>query len=160
MNPAAFYDDPQKQKELDAVALTLLGTPFGAHAMVPGAAIDCIHVNIWCYRWTRFLAELELPSYSLDTGAHAAQSQLLAWLDACPKFAVITFIPGKPEAIARPGDTLCFNLGLSEHHVGLVRLSQQFVHVLPKPGRAVIQSALTEPYYRRRVTAIYRPLAT
>ena len=150
-----YYSNIERVFNLIAKAESLIGTPFAAHSMVPQCGMDCIHVNAWCYLHTGFLKEFNPPPYALDSGSHAKESQLLKWLNESFNFHKLPFLISDLMA----GDTICFNMGLSEHHVGLVIGGGDFVHILPKPGRAVIKSSLIrETYYSHRVSAVYRPM--
>jgi len=148
-----FFNSPERLAALGAVAQSWLDTPFAPHAMVKGAGVDCVHLVAAIYLHCGVLSEFRPPRYSLDAGHHNKDSQLLAWLNDSPRFASVPFDP----ASVLPGDTLTFNLGLSEHHVGLMLDGQRFIHVLPR--RRVIISSLAESYYRRRVTSVFRPVA-
>jgi len=143
-----FFDSPDRLKQLSYEACRWLDTPFAPHASVCGAGVDCVHLVAAIYRACGVLAEFRPPKYTLDGGSHNQESQLLAWFNAHPRFARVNS-PGV-------GDALCFNLGLSEHHAGLVLSEGHFIHVLPR--RQVIISHLQEKYYSRRITAIYRPM--
>lgn len=151
-----FYDHQARIIALNFHAAELVDTPFAPHAMVPGAGIDCVHVNAWCYLKTGFLKTFEPPRYSMDLGDHAKESALIGWLDGRDDFKRILMPPSAEDPMA--GDAICFNMGMSEHHVGLMINGKQFVHVLPR--RRVIISSLVEPAYARRVTAMYRPMDT
>ena len=147
-----FYDTEQRRAAVVFHAGELLGTPFAAHAMVPGVGIDCVHVNAWAYLKTRFLDQFNPPAYSLDAGSHNRKSQLLDWLERHPRFRVVN------AGELMTGDTLCFNLNLSEHHAALCLGGKSFAHVLHFGARKVITSSLKEPYYAHRLRAVYRPM--
>jgi hypothetical protein len=113
------------------------------------------------------LTEFNPPHYALDSGSHAKKSQLLNWLDSHGGFLKIAaggrpLLPvGAAEYEPICGDSICFNMGLSEHHVGLMLNEKDFIHCLFFGPRKVIVTDLTkEVYYKRRVTAIYRPMQT
>ena len=145
-----YFDSDERRLSLRFHAAEWLGTPFAPHAMVRRAGTDCVHLVAAIYIATDFLTEFAPPAYALDSGAHAKKSQLTAWLDAHPAFLKLD-----ARSTPQPGDTLCFNMGLSEHHVGLMLDGSQFIHVLPR--RFVLLSSLTEAYYARRIASIYRP---
>lgn len=151
MNTRPFFWSPERILALRFHAGELVDTPFVPHAMVPGSGIDCIGVNAWCYLKTGFLKDFKPPRYALDSGQHATESALLKWLDARTDFLRL---PRLDSGLAA-GDTICFNLGLSEHHVGLVLNDSQFIHVLPR--RRVLISSFAESYYSRKITAAYQP---
>ena len=155
MNTAGndFYNTPEKVQALRFHAGELVDTPFAAHQMVPGAGIDCIHVNAWCYLKTGLLQSFMPPEYSLDGGRHARESKLLKWLNEDPRFK-------RAAEPLQAGDTVCFNMGLTEHHVGLAIDGKRFVHCLFFGPRRVVVSSFEEPYYRHRLSKIYRPVTT
>lgn len=128
-----------------------MGTPFVSHACVRGAGVDCVHLIAAIYRACGVIENFNLPKYALDSGSHNTDSQLLAWLDAHPRFVRLP-----SQSATRIGDILCFNLGMSEHHIAALVDERRFIHVLP--SRFVILSSLDERHYTRRITAIYRPI--
>jgi cell wall-associated NlpC family hydrolase len=140
---------------LNAAALPWLDTPFAAYARVKGAGVDCVNLVAAIYVECGALAEFNPPRYCLDAGVHTKDSQLMAWLDGSPKFWRVVM---PRDGAVRAGDTLCFNLGLSEHHVALMLDANKLIHVLPR--RRVIISSLDESYYSKRITAVYRPIET
>lgn len=152
-----FFDTSQRIQSLHFHAAELVGTPFAFNAMVPGGGIDCIHVAAWCYIKTGLMQKFEPPKYALDTGSHCKDSEVLKWLDANPQFQKLA-IEGNSF---QPGDLLCFLQRASEHHVGIMlglleQKPKAFVHV--ECRREVLISDLNQHYYRRRVTAAYRPV--
>jgi cell wall-associated NlpC family hydrolase len=159
---APFYNSFDRILALQFHAAELVDTPFVKYAMVPGTGggIDCVHVNAWCYLKTGFLKNFAPPKYALDSGSHSKESALLKWLNAHAGFKRLE-LPDFNIVLPplRAGDTICFNLGLSEHHVALMLGGDAYVHVLSQTGRRVIISSLEkESYYRRHVTAVFRPL--
>jgi cell wall-associated NlpC family hydrolase len=150
-----FYATEERILSLRFHAGEMVDTPFAHNAMVPGAGVDCVHVNAWAYLKSGFLKSFNPPRYALDSGLHARESQLLAWFYGHREF--LSLEDGQPLlSKVLCGDSICFNLGLSEHHVGLMLDDKKFVHVLPH--RRVIVSSLEERYYARRITAVYRPI--
>jgi cell wall-associated NlpC family hydrolase len=149
-----FFNTIERRAALLNAALAWRDTPFAPHAAVKGAGVDCVHLVAGILQEVGALPAIEWPRYALDSGVHAKESALLGWLDQCPEFERIADFKS-PLASGTPGDVICFNLGLSEHHIGLMLDAQRFIHVLPQ--RRVIVSSLNESYYGRRVTAVYRP---
>lgn len=126
----------------------LLGTPFVAHAMIPGAGMDCIHVCAWVYLQTGFLKTFQEPHYTLDGGKHLQRSALIAWLEESKLFVKVE----TPQI----GDTLCFKFRARvEHHVGLALSGTSFVHCLSH--RAVETSDWSHSPYKQMLSAVYRP---
>lgn len=150
-----YFHSLDRVKVLREAAKQCIGTPFTANAMIPGIGMDCIHLNAWSYLQSGFLKEFNPPKYALDSGHHCKESQLLKWLDARPDFKFI----GRSYLDTCPGDTICFKMGgLSEHHVGLMLDVKRFVHCLFFGPRQVVESSLSEDFYRKRITAVYRPM--
>lgn len=144
-----YFDDPRQQERLLFHAAKLKGTPFIPHAMIPGAGMDCIHVNVWVYLQTGFLKEFREPKYTLDGGKHLGESRLIAWLKHSGKFAEVT----TPQI----GDTLCILWSAAvEHHAGLVLAGKNFMHCVKAHGVQISKWNR----YRRIITAIYRPILT
>jgi cell wall-associated NlpC family hydrolase len=152
-----FYCTEEKTIALNYHASKLVDTPFAPHAMAPGMGIDCIHVNAYVYLQTGFLKPpFTPPRYQLDSGNHTKESQLLKWLDENKQFDRLA---SRPPENPKAGDAICFNLGLSEHHVGLMLNEKQFIHVLATRRGRVIISNVSDFYYSHRVTAVFRPLS-
>ena len=152
----AFFATEERVKALRFHALELVDTPFAAHAMMPGVGIDCVHVNAWCYLKTGFLKSFEPPAYALDEGQHTERkdSKLIKWLEGSGKFERLD-----DDRIFFVGDTLCFDTGKSEFHVGLMLDENRFIHVLAMArGRVIVSDLEREVYYHRRVRAAYRPM--
>lgn len=147
-----FFTSAVSQEILRFHAAEWLGTPFVAHAMVRGVGADCVHLVAAIYLASGFLVEFTPPAYALDSGMHREQSQLVGWLETHPRFLRVDPNVDRPMA----GDTLCFNMGLSEHHAGLMLTGGEFIHTLPR--RMAIVSSLTERFYSRRITAMFRPM--
>lgn len=145
-----FYNTPERLLALRYNAAKLVGTPFAKGAMVPGAGMDCVHTVAWCYLQTGFMQKFEPPKYALDSGSHTKKSQLIKWLSENPMFTRVEEI--------QPGDTLCLNLRLCEHHAGLALDCDKFVHSIFFGPRKVIISTLKDYGYKRRITAIFRPI--
>jgi cell wall-associated NlpC family hydrolase len=89
----------------------------------------------------------------MDGGEHRGTSQVLEWLDACPRFARVQ-LPAPPAFAV--GDLLAFRLGRVAHHVGLVTGRHTFIHAMRNYG--VIESRLDDPTFAKRFVALYRPV--
>jgi cell wall-associated NlpC family hydrolase len=143
-----YFSTPERLAALRAHAEQWLGTPFAAHAMVRGAGVDCVHLGAALYMACGVFTEFSPPNYSLDAGAHQADSQVVGWLDSHPCFLRFP--------VPLPGDCLCFRFGKSEHHIGVLVDGAKFIHALPR--RSVMFGSLRESYYAHRLAAIYRPM--
>lgn len=166
----SFFESEERIKALRFHAAELIDTPFAAHAMVPGVGIDCVHVNAWCYLKTGLLGSFEPPAYQLDEGSHTEpqESKLIKWLRGAIEFRELEF--AEPRSMSdqafvcartvQAGDTLCFDTGKSEFHVGLLLDRQHFVHVLAmQRGRVIVSDLLKELYYLRRLRSAFRPVS-
>jgi cell wall-associated NlpC family hydrolase len=152
-----YFGTEERIKALRFHAAELVDTPFAAHAMVPGVGIDCVHVNAWCYLKTRLLTTFAPPQYQLDEGQHAEESKLIKWLRGAKEFRELDAL--SPGQWIAPGDTICFDVGKSEFHVGLMLDRQHFIHVLAMHrGRVIISNIVTEVYYARRLRSVFRPI--
>jgi hypothetical protein len=159
-----FFSTDARRQDLVRAALDWRDTPFVNHGMVKHAGVDCVHLVAAILIETGALKQFQWPNYSLDSGAHSKESALLAWMDNCPSFSKL---PTWTLSDIAAGDAICFNLKLSEHHLGLMldegggpgaSRSARFIHVLPQ--RRVIVSTFGESYYVRRITAVYRPVSS
>lgn len=157
-----YFDDPKMQERLLFHASKLIGTPFVPHAMIPGAGMDCIHLNAWVYLQTGFLKTFKAPQYTLDAGKHLERSALIDWLETSGRFFRLGGSGNLPESAGnlpaqiQPGDTLCFRFRARvEHHVGLAIGAKTFLHCLQR--RTVEKADWSHPPYKQMLTAVYRP---
>ena len=151
MNP--YFSTVNRIAGLGAEARAWIGTPFAAKAMVKGAGADCVGLVAGIYMATGFMKSFTPGLYALDEGVNAAESKLLAWFVGRLDFESV----GAEVTRLSPGDAIIFRIGgRVEYHAGLMLANGDFIHVLPK--RAAIISNLRESFYRRRITAIFRPL--
>jgi cell wall-associated NlpC family hydrolase len=157
-----FFRAQHHRNQLCLEAVKWIGTPFVPHAAVRGAGVDCVNlvgqILIACGHAKGF----ELPHYAMDGGKHNRTSQLCDYLDGRADFARINpqaaaaqLVVG-PAALVQPGDVLCFTIGRSSHHVGMLVHGKTFVHALF--GRKVSFGSLSDGVFKRSLTAIYRPL--
>ncbi len=151
-----FFHTPERQQALAVEARAWLGTPFVAHGACRGAGVDCVHLLGAVYAALGVLpadALTTLPGYACDSGAHARESALLAWLRARPEFAERQ----AGEATA-PGDLVAFRVGRVVHHGGLLIEGTRFVHAVRRFG--VIESDLRDPTYGERLETTFTPLCS
>jgi cell wall-associated NlpC family hydrolase len=147
-----FFQTPERIAALDKEARSWTGTPFASHAMIKGAGVDCVHLVAGVYLAVGVLKEFDSGKYALDEGVHAGESKLIHWFDNRADFVGV-----QASACPTPGDSLIFRLGgRVEYHAGLMLDRGDFLNVLP--GRFTIVSNLRESFYRRRITAVYRPM--
>ena len=146
---------------LRLAAESWIGTPFVPYAAIRGAGVDCVNLCAELLRSSCFPVEKGgWPRYSIDGGKHNRESQLIAWLDSHKLFQPVwnraaTASP-YTAAHAMPGDVLCFRLGRSAHHAGLLVAGTKFIHCLF--GRKVMFATLADLSFSRRIESVYRPL--
>ncbi len=144
----AFFNTPYKIAVLKDCAASWLNTPFVPHGKVKGAGVDCVHLCAEIYRECGLWTGYEFPKYTMDGGHHIERSQIIRWIDASKQFVEV------PAPAV--GDVLCFKIGKTEHHAGILVAKDLFVHCWRKSG--VTLSNLQDPTYRERLTKIYRPV--
>ncbi|HEY1170228.1 MAG TPA: NlpC/P60 family protein [Verrucomicrobiae bacterium] len=145
----AYYQDRTRQAALLALAQEWFGTPFVPHAQVAGVGVDCVQLAAALYQGTGLLREFKPGKYTMDGGQHNDGSRVTSWLEASPHFA-------KAEAPWQVGDLLCFRMGRSVHHVGVVLTDRTFVHVYQ--GYTVGESWIDDSTWRKRLTLVFRPV--
>lgn len=150
---------------LRLAAESWIGTPFIPFAAVRGAGVDCVNLCAELLKASGFQppSANTWPRYAMDGGKHNRESQLIAWLHANKQFAPVwnrtlwtLGTPAYDASIAMPGDVLCFTIGRSAHHAGLLIGGTKFIHCLF--ARKVMFASLADATFKRRLTAVYRPL--
>jgi hypothetical protein len=97
----------------EALSWCAAKTPYRGWACIKGAGTDCGQLLYGVYRACGLLPALELPKdYSLDVAAHRASTEYMDFV--CKFFRVI------PESEAKPGDIVCYKLGLAMAHAAIV----------------------------------------
>ena len=147
----SFYASADRQRHLDQVARSWLGTPFHSHAAIRGVGVDCVHLLAEIYRESGLLAGYELPRYTMGGGDHADTSLVISWLEAHP----LRRIDLTTDALAAR-DLVTFRLGRVAHHVGLMLGEKTFLHAIRDCG--VLESRIDEKIYARRLLQAYRPV--
>ena len=157
---AGFFENDWFQQKLASAAASWLGTPFVPHAQMRGAGVDCIHLCVAIYQEAGFMDSFTPPRYTIDAGAHQAESQILDWLsshrDFVPVFASAADKEDVLEALL-PGDLLVFKIGVSEHHCAVLLGRKKFIHARAGVSAVVATDSLTDPIYKRCLTFAFRP---
>lgn len=164
-----FYANRLRRDELAAASRRWLGTPFRKRAAVCGAGVDCVNLVLRLWAESGFHPSITLPDhYSLDAGAHAETSQVIAAANQCPQLRLSplrTFADGPRIGYFFTGDLLVFAPDTqSAHHVGLMLdtvwgiPTGEFIHAWRDTG--VVCGELRDPTFSRILVAVYRPLAT
>jgi cell wall-associated NlpC family hydrolase len=116
--------------------------------MIPGAGMDCIGVNAWCYLKTGFLETSRRRRIASRKGSTPRNRRSSNGSNS-GRFAKVDE--------AQFGDTLCFQFRQRViFHVGLKVQADKFVHVLER--RCVEFASLNDRTYAASLRAIYRPL--
>jgi hypothetical protein len=145
-----FFSTPERLGRLELEAARWVGTPFSPHAAVCGAGVDCVNLAAQLLSACGHATEFLMPKYVMDGGKHNRTSQLTDYLNARKDFGQV--LEPEPE----PGDVLCFKLGRSSHHCGLMLAGKRFIHALY--GRKVAIASLSDRTFARSLSAIYRPV--
>ena len=141
-----YSPDPK----LAALAKSWEGTPFHPHMATRGVGVDCVWLAAELYRETGALDVFDPPGYSIDGGHHCDASKVVAWVEASGRFVLVSDAP-------RAGDLVCFKIGKTIHHVGVMLDESRFSHAVARYG--VMVSYLAEAAYGKRLAAVYRPTA-
>lgn len=150
-----FFSNPEGLARLETEAARWVGTPFSPHAAVCGAGVDCVNLAARLLSSCGHASSFELPRYAMDGGKHNRTSQLTDYLDARKDFLNVSALPEFGLSPV-PGDVLCFKLGRSAHHCGLMLSRGKFIHALY--GRKVAIASLSDRTFARSLFAIYRPV--
>lgn len=148
MKPSAF-ESLEAQRRLYSVALSWIGTPFVAHAMIKGAGVDCVSLAAAVYVESGLVLNYSAPPYSLDGGNHLNLSKIVTWIEASGRFEEV------PDKRALIGDVLLFKMGRVDHHVGIKITESTFVQALRRYG--VVESNCKDPTWARRLSRVYQP---
>lgn len=144
-----FFASDTRQAKLLIEATRWIGTPFAPHAAIRGAGVDCVNLCAQLLKACGHADDFALPRYVMDGGKHNATSQLIEYLDSREDFS-------HPFAPAQCGDVLCFKLGRSSHHCGMMLHGKTFIHALY--GRKVAFASLADKTFARALFAFYRPV--
>lgn len=144
-----FFNDRNTVK-LASIARRWEGTPFRPHMAKIGLGVDCVWLAAEIYREAGALDVFDPPTYSIDGGHHNDVSKVVAWVEQSGRFSLVI---GQPSA----GDLVCFKIGKTIHHVGVMLDAGRFVHAINRHGVTV--SYLAEAAYGKRLAAVYQPLA-
>jgi cell wall-associated NlpC family hydrolase len=89
------------------------GTPYRGWASLKGVGTDCGQLIYGVFRACGLLPVLELPKdYSLQVAQHQTSTEYMQLIDIY--FRVI------PESEVKPGDLVCYKLGLSMAHAAII----------------------------------------
>jgi cell wall-associated NlpC family hydrolase len=136
-----------------------IGTPFHAHASVKGHGVDCIHFAAAALIESGALGVFDPPAYTMDGGQHQPASQVLAWLEAHPRFQKV-HLDVREKSELWPGDVLCFRIHRrdAEHHVGIFLGGPKWELASAMQGYGVVVRTLKDSSWAKRLTAAFRPV--
>ena len=126
-----------------------LGTPYVHQASKKGAGCDCLGLVRGVWRELVGEEPQETPPYSASWAEDGGKEQLLA--------AARAYFDEIPVRQMRPGDLLLFRLRAKSpaKHLGIFTGRNRFIHAYG--GAAVVESALSEFWYRRIHSAFRFP---
>ncbi len=145
----SFYQDRLRQAQLLACAQEWEGTPFLPHGQAKGLGVDCVWLAASLYMETGHLEAFKPGEYTMDGGQHNPLSQVIGWLERSNRFARV-------DMPLEVGDLLCFRMGRSVHHVGVVLTERTFLHVYQ--GYTVRAASIDDSTWSKRLACVFRPL--
>lgn len=90
-----------------------VGTPYRGWSCIKGVGTDCGQLIYGVFRACGLVPVMELPTdYSLQMAQHQTSTE---YMDIIDKYFEVV-----PEAEAKPGDLVCYKLGLSMAHAGII----------------------------------------
>lgn len=103
----------QQREVVVKEALSWAKTPYCGHSCVKGIGVDCGQLIYGVYRACGLLPKLALPTdYSLQVAQHRASTEYMDLVD--------TYFRAIPEAQVRPGDLVCYQLGIAIAHSAII----------------------------------------
>jgi cell wall-associated NlpC family hydrolase len=154
-----FFSFADNQSALRAAAASWVGTPFHAHASVKGHGVDCVHFVAAVFIECGALASFDPPAYTMDGGQHRDSSQVLAWIEANPRFTKVRLDLLGVGGLW-PGDVLCFRISRNDsaHHVGLFLGGPEWQLASAMQRYGVTIRTLKDRTWGCRLTGAYRLL--
>jgi len=150
-----YFKGIDRKLALIKEARSWLRTPFRDHCAMKGIGADCVGFAHAVYVAVGAIQPIKFPDYALDEGAHSNESKLVRVLSETDLFTEIWHHAGGEEIPPLThGDLLCFHLGRSVHHCGILLGAPHFVHAIQNYG--VIESMITDPTYRRVMVSVWR----
>ena len=93
--------------------MTWIGTPYRGWSCLKKCGVDCGQLLYGVYHACGLVPELELPKdYSLQVASHRASTE---YVDL-----VMQFFDEITEAEVKPGDIVCYKMGLAYAHAAIV----------------------------------------
>jgi cell wall-associated NlpC family hydrolase len=114
--PHPYKPMPLTDKQREAIVAetqTWIGTPYRGWSCLKKYGVDCGQLLYGVYRACNLVPVLELPKdYSLQIASHRAST---AYIDL-----VAQFFDEITEAEVKPGDIVCYKIGLAFTHAAIV----------------------------------------
>lgn len=151
---SSWFNTPQRLDALRTQFLAWVGTPFLPNSCQRGmrGGVSCQKLSAAIYRGAGFV-DIDPPEVSMSHARFSRESLVEPWMDKREEFERIPLIPG--ETIILTGDLLGFRIGGAVHHLGVAAGQANFFHVIE--GQAAQLAWLTDPTWRKRLAAIWRP---
>jgi len=149
---ANYFDDLEKQQELQRILDSWIGTPFRHHCGVKGLGCDCIHFvarvfeEMGILKWRKNL----IPDYPRDWHLHNTRERLLE--------AIITEVNAAAVDINNPmnGDILLSHYGQAASHAGIYFGGYVYQAV---DGIGVCKINFSDKAFRRQMKYAFRVIA-
>ena len=94
-------------------ARSWIGTPYRGWSCVKGAGTDCGQLIYGVYRALNLIPVTPLPKdYSLQVAQHHSSTEYMELIDK--------FFQAVPEAEVKPGDLVCYKIGLAVAHAAII----------------------------------------
>lgn len=153
-----FFKDPARQAALWAEAKKWEGTPFFANQASCGYGVGCVNLVHELFTAPAVAASPRLdplPTYTLDHGQHATETQLLRFLFDHPKLrGRLVFVPF--ESPRMPGDLIGVLSGQLDHHMAVALSWNKVIHAMEDHGTVIHD--VTEDKLTRRTLYVLRLL--
>ena len=150
---APFFANPAAVAAYTAELQSWRGTPFLAHGSAKRVGVDCVNLVGKVMVAAGAVQSYDFGDYQLDWSAHRTSSRITEYLDAIGGFQRLEAEPGV-GVTPMVGDIVCFTIGQSIGHCGLMLDGNVFMHVIMR-GR-VCQSQLGDPTWSKRLACFYR----
>lgn len=149
-----WFNTEPRLEALKQQFLAWIGTPFLPNSCERGSrgGVSCQKLAAAIYRGASFV-NVDPPEVSMSHARFSRESLVEPWMDARPEFVRIPLVRG--ETVILTGDLLGFTIGNAVHHLGIAAGQTQFFHVIE--GQTARFAWLTDPTWRKRLSAIWRP---
>ncbi len=149
-----WFNTPQRLDALRTQFLAWVGTPFLPNSCQRGmrGGVSCQKLAAAIYRGVG-LVDVDPPEVAMSHARFSRESIVEPWMDSRKEFTRVPIGPG--STVILTGDLLGFRIGSAVHHLGIAAGQAQFFHVIE--GQSAQLGWLTDPTWRKRLGAIWRP---